>query len=384
MKVLYISNVHFSDLDFSLMPELMRQYDTYYLMDVHSKGLRSCAVDFKKVYPHTGLFPASVYPEMQKYSSLFDLGRMYVLNTVVGKRISRFFAKYKREWQLYRFVKKHNFDIIHITYVPDISRFWIYRFKKKLIISRHDPIFHSDKVISENLRIRLEKAYKECDRFLLYNESQRVEFIKLNNLEEKQVYVSRFGVYSYLNIYKDQVKKQSSEKYILFFGRISPYKGIEYLLEAMQIVHESVPDLKLIVAGSGRFHFDIDKYKKYPYIRIENRFIDDLELSQMIVNSQFVVCPYTDATQSGVLMTNYAWNKSAIVTNVGGLPEMAGFGKYGLIVPPKDTNELAKAIIQLSQDSTLRQTLENNIKTDYRKGRYSWDCIIRKYKDFYK
>lgn len=384
MKVLYLSNVHFSDLDFSLMPELMRQYDTYYIMEVHSKGLRSCAVDFKSAYPHSGLYPACVYPEMEKFGKLFDLSRMYVLNMVIGNKLSRLFATIKREWQLFRFVKKNRIDVIHITYVPDVARFWIYWFKNKLIISRHDPIFHSDTVLSNNLKKRISKAYEKCNRFLLYNKSQRDEFIRQNHLENKRVFVSRFGVYSYLNIYKDLIKADNTGNYILFFGRISRYKGLEYLFEAMKLVHEKMPDLRLIVAGAGKYHFDITEYSKLPYIQIENRFIDDLELSQLISNSLFVVCPYTDATQSGVLMTNYAWNKSAIVTNVGGLPEMVGFGKYGVIVPPKDTAYLAESIISLAQDSARRQVLEQNIKDEYSTGSHSWSQIIKEYEEFYK
>jgi len=308
---------------------------------------------------------------------------MYVLNMVIGNKLSRILATIKKEWQLYRFIKKNKFDVIHLTFVPDTYRFWIYQFNRKLIISRHDPIFHSDAAPNKNLAKRLRKAYKNCNRFLLYNKSQRDEFIKINNLYDKTVYVSRFGVYSYMEIYKNQIMKTADDNYILFFGRISKYKGLEYLFEAMKIVHKHIPNLKLIAAGSGRYHFDITEYEKLPYIQIENRFIEDLELCQFIYNSKFIVCPYTDATQSGVLMTNYALDKAAIVTDTGGLPEMVGFGKYGVIVPPKNTDRLADAIISLANDDVRLQELERNIKCDYNTGSYSWAEIISQYKEFY-
>lgn len=363
----------------------MRQYDTYYVMEVHSKGLRSCAVDFKTPYPHSGLYQASVYPEMAKFGGSFNLNRMFVLNMMIGNKFSRLIATIKREWQLYRFIKKNKFDVIHMTFLPDISRYWIYQFKKKMIISRHDPIFHSDATPNPNLSKRLKKAYKDCDRFLLYNQEQKNEFVKINNLHNKKVFVSRFGVYSYLDIYKDKITTttEAEPNYILFFGRISKYKGLEYLFEAMEIVHKSIPNLKLIVAGSGKYPFDISKYEKLQYIQIENRFIEDLELCQLIYNSNFIVCPYTDATQSGVLMTNFALNKTAIVTDTGGLPEMVGLGKYGIIVPPKDSLSLADAIISLVKDDNKRSQLEHNIESDYTSGSHSWKEIISQYKEFY-
>ena len=113
---------------------------------------------------------------------------------------------------------------------------------------------------------------------------------------------------------------EKKENYVLFFGRISPYKGVEYLFRAMERVHKVHPNVKVIVAGSGEMYFDASEYEKYEYVKIVNRFIELDELADLIRGALFTVCPYTDATQSGVVYSSFALNTPVIATNVGGLP----------------------------------------------------------------
>ena len=80
MRVLYLSNIHFSDVDMSLMPELMLQFDAYYIMEINSRVLSSCAVNINKPYRQAGLYSSSVYPELSKFEKLFNQSRFFVLN----------------------------------------------------------------------------------------------------------------------------------------------------------------------------------------------------------------------------------------------------------------------------------------------------------------
>ena len=103
-------------------------------------------------------------------------------------------------------------------------------------------------------------------------------------------------------------------------------------MPAMKKVHKVLPSLKLVVAGKGEYYFDKSAYDKLDYIQFVNRFIPDIELANLIANSIFVVVPYTEATQSGVIMSAYAFAKPVIATNVGGLPEMVGNDEFGKII----------------------------------------------------
>lgn len=104
----------------------------------------------------------------------------------------------------------------------------------------------------------------------------------------------------------------------------------------------------------------------------------------LIKKAQFVVCPYIDATQSGVIMSSFALNKPVIATHTGGLPEMVIDKRYGLIIPPKDEIALANAISTLWNDKSLLSALATNIENDYKRGRNSWLSIAKDINNIYE
>ena len=79
---------------------------------------------------------------------------------------------------------------------------------------------------------------------------------------------------------------------------------------------------------------------------------------------------------SGVLNVAYAFGKPVVVSDVGGLDEAVEHGKTGLLVPPRDPQALADAIIQVLVDSDLRATMEKNVKA--KAEELSWDSIAKK------
>ena len=83
-------------------------------------------------------------------------------------------------------------------------------------------------------------------------------------------------------------------------------------------------------------------------------------------------------------MTSYSLCKPVIATNVGGLGEMVEDGKTGLLVPPKNIDALANAIISLLNDEDTLNQMAKDIKNDYFVGEKSWKVIAEKYIQFYK
>jgi glycosyltransferase involved in cell wall biosynthesis len=153
----------------------------------------------------------------------------------------------------------------------------------------------------------------------------------------------------------------------------------------MDKVCKKHPDVKLVVAGKGKIYFDLNQYAIYSngHLVLLNRYLDDTELVGLIRSSLFVVCPYVDATQSGVIMSAFALNKPVIATNVGALPSMVKNGLYGTIVPPRDVTSLATAINTLIEDPQKIEAMTENIKHDYSKGKYSWNAIAQGITDIY-
>ena len=107
------------------------------------------------------------------------------------------------------------------------------------------------------------------------------------------------------------------------------------------------------------------------------------ELYGYLLSSDLAVCPYVDATQSGVIMTAYATSLPVVATRVGGLPEMVEDGITGLLVNPKDEKDLANAILKIvSSDSILNQYKEN-VKQAVLNGAFSWDKIADQYLEIF-
>ena len=98
----------------------------------------------------------------------------------------------------------------------------------------------------------------------------------------------------------------------------------------------------------------------------------------LIKDCDAVICPYTDATQSGVIMTSYAFDKPVIATKVGGLPEMLNDGKTGYLIEPRNSESIYHAIMELMEHKNRLDLYQTNIHEIYRKGTKNWDISINK------
>ena len=145
----------------------------------------------------------------------------------------------------------------------------------------------------------------------------------------------------------------------------------------MRQLRERCPDLHLVIAGRGNFDFDIESYVAQGNITLINRFVTDGELRTLLQQSLFAVCPYVDATQSGVIMSAFALSTPVLATNVGALPEMLTHGRHGLLVPPRDATALAEAVRQMLDADVLRR-MEQAIDDDFRSGSRSWSKIAER------
>ncbi len=90
-----------------------------------------------------------------------------------------------------------------------------------------------------------------------------------------------------------------------------------------------------------------------------------------------IVCPYTDATQSGVIMTAYALGKPIIATDVGGIPEIIDNGSTGILVPPRDSHKLSEAIIYLLKTPAKRKEMANNITNKFNQNNIKWSYTAK-------
>ena len=381
MKIAYIGKIQLSDADLSYLNSAQKLSDITYIMEVTPRFMKGPAYNIGKIYPHSGVFKATeAYPEFEKYSRIIDVDKFYVVNTC-GK-----FWQLKAFWTnflLLLFLIRNKFDVIHLTWPANVYEFIIYMLKRKIILTVHDPFPHTG-LDTRIVRLRRKVAFRCVPHFIILNKAQREKFLSFYHLPSSAVIDSRLSCYTYLNMVEQDMTTVPEQKYILFAGKISKYKGVEYLLEAMKKVHDTFPDIKLVVAGGGKYHFDISEYAALPYIDIRNHFIPDEELVALMNKTQFMVCPYTDATQSGVIMSSFTFGTPVIATRVGGLPEMLGNGKYGMLVKEKDTDALYQGICSLLSDEEQLADYRKEIAKDYTSDGYlSWKTIAEELRESY-
>lgn len=180
------------------------------------------------------------------------------------------------------------------------------------------------------------------------------------------------------------LKLQADEKYILFFGFIRAYKGLDLLIEAFADSRLRNRKLKLIVAGE--FYEDDKPYRELisrngleKEVMFFDHFIKDDQVPLFFGAADLVVQPYKSATQSGVTQVAFHYEKPMLVTDVGGLREIVPDGSCGYVVKP-DPAEIADAI----------NDFFSNDRSDFfvkgvreEKKKFSWDkmtgTIIRVY-----
>ncbi len=175
----------------------------------------------------------------------------------------------------------------------------------------------------------------------------------------------------------DALKLSPDYKYLLSFGLVRKYKGLDLLIQALASEKLSHLPLKLIVAGE--FYDDFDTYRKlvddlgvYDKVIMNNEFIPNAEVVRYFCAADLVVQPYRDATQSGVTQVAYHFDKPMVVSNVGALPEMVPDGKAGYVVDP-EPEAIAEAIGKYF-DENKEQVFTENVRIE--KKKYSWDIFI--------
>lgn len=180
-----------------------------------------------------------------------------------------------------------------------------------------------------------------------------------------------------------QLNLDTNKKYILFFGLIRDYKGLDILLKAMATDKLRQSNIQLLVAGE--YYSNKEEYEKLiqdlnlkDKLDLHTRFIPDDEVVKYFCAADVVVQPYKHATQSGVTQICYHFNKPMIVTNVGGLPEIVPNNKVGFVVSSNE-NEVADAILKFYNENKEQEFIQNILEE---KQKYSWKVMVEKVKSF--
>lgn len=280
--------------------------------------------------------------------------------------------------KIFKIIQNLQPDIVH---VQQTNNFWfdlsLLLKKLPLVTTIHDVFRHpGDRDLAFGAEYTRQIAFYQSRQLIVHSHDIKYTLSQSFNIPAEIINVLPHGeLGSLYKFHSKDLDKPKERDHLLFFGRIWAYKGLKYLIQAIDIVAQSIPTVKLTIAGRGEI---IDDYfpngidpTRYEVI---SGFMPNSDVARLFKKSTAVILPYIESSQSGVAAIAYGLGTPVIASDIAGLREMINHERDGLLVPPKDVHALANAIIRLLSDSNLQSTFEHSAiersKTDLH-----WDHI---------
>jgi len=247
----------------------------------------------------------------------------------------------------------------------------LYSVRKKLILNVHDPKQHKGEF---ELKRYLLKSFffRFVYKYMVYSDYSKTRLSDIIDGKNKQIVNLKMMPYTVFSDFKPAEYRIDPEHFLIsFIGRISSYKGINVFIEAAKIVNGHYPEQKFMVAGKRvpnyQLEYSVEDLARFN-ILINEKYLSNSELTGIVLDSSIIVCPYQEATQSGVVMTAHALERPVLVTNCGGLPENIEHGETGLIAGSISAESVAENILYYLNNNLFKKMevaihKKNNNKT---------------------
>ena len=336
--------------------------------------------DTVTIYTFSLQYPGFLFPGKTQYST--DQPPANLKIKVAVNSVNPFnWIKVGRE------IKKLKADIVIIRYwmpfmapcLGTMARI-IRHNKVSKVVAITDNIIPHEKMPGGSLLSRY--FVKSCDGFIAMSRAVLKDLDKFDAIRPRL-----FSPHPLYDNFGDPIPKSNAKKllnldedthYILFFGFIREYKGLDLLIKAFADERFRKLPVKLLIAGEfyvdGKLYLDlIEKLGLKDEIVLRTEFIENSEIVNYFCASDIVAQPYKDATQSGVTQIAYHFEKPMLTTNVGGLSEMVPDGKVGYVVAP-EVNEISEALLRFFNENKEQ---EFSINSALEKKRFSWDILLQ-------
>jgi glycosyltransferase involved in cell wall biosynthesis len=242
-------------------------------------------------------------------------------------------------------------------------------------------------------------AYKSFSRIFFLSDDAQNRFLDLFSFIDKdKTFSIPHGNSEWLLGIQSQAKKdvlrkkygiKENEKSVVFFGLLSPSKGIEDLIEGFALAIQSC-NAKLIIAGYPTKYINASTLNALTaQLNILDKVVLDLqyvpldEIGALMDLATVVVYPYHSSTQSGALQVAYTFGKPVIATKVGGLPEVVENGKSGFLVAPNAPQEIAEKIVFMVNNPNEAQKMGEYAK-HLSETRFDWKVVAQKILEAYQ
>ena len=383
MRVVYYTHPSFLDTALPLFRELTRLVELHVILEVSPESWSSSVFHLSRLPLRSGIVPA--LPVLDDH---FPAGVRACWRDAASFNFAVHNCRqsiHPNAWwisrRVVRFIRELNPSVVHLDEGSLRLAWALYGMgNAKLVLGVHDAEPHSGE---QNWRTELSRALtlRRARHCILHNHALVEAFHRRYRVSASRVEVIPLGA---LDIFRewlaaDAPSSSSDDRTVLFFGRLSPYKGLETLYRAVPDVMRRLRDVRFVVAGRpvhGYIPPPIPPVSNGGHVEVVEGYISNERLAGLFNRATVVVCPYTDATQSGVILTAYAFGKPVIATRVGGLPEYVRQGETGVLVPAREPAALSAALVDVLIDPDLRTRLRNGISR-LLAGPLAWSTIAR-------
>jgi D-inositol-3-phosphate glycosyltransferase len=318
-------------------------------------------------------------------------------NADLATKTSRILAYY---WKLIRYAATSKPKVFHILWNNKFETFdrtmlmLYYKLLGKTVVLTAHNVNASKRDSKDTFlnRLTLRIQYHLCDHIFVHTPKMKDELETDFDIPTDRVTVIPFGVNNSIpdtglssKEAKERLGLADADKTILFFGRIKPYKGVHYLVDAFQRLAPQHADYRLIIAG--RLEEGCEEYWKSIKEKIEGdvkagriilrvEYVPDSGTEAYFKGTDVVVLPYTDIFQSGIIFLAYRFGLPVLAADVGSLKDDIVEGETGFVFRPEDTSDLATALERYF-GSDLFANLDDRRKLirDFVEQRHSWDVV---------
>lgn len=240
-------------------------------------------------------------------------------------------------------------------------------------------------------RATLGVQYRLADHLFVHTQKMKNELIGAFRVDERRVTVIPLGINNAVprsNLTTREARRRlglrEGEKTILFFGRIAPYKGLEYLVAAFRQLLSRKDGYRLIIAGSLKncapywkpIQESLHEYERTGKVLLRVEFIPDEETEVYFKAAHLFVLPYRQVYDSGVLYLGYSFGLPVVVADVGSLKDEIMEGTTGFAFRPEDSLDLAKTIERYFSSDLYRDLKSRREAIEgYAAARHSWEVV---------
>jgi glycosyltransferase involved in cell wall biosynthesis len=292
------------------------------------------------------------------------------------------------------------YDVIHfqwpvsIRFDPFFIKFLKFFYKKPVVFTVHDliPLEYDLKTFSKNpLFPKYKKFYNSFDKIIVHIDYIKTDIINIFSVKDSNVFITPHGNYlNFLDFNKIYTKKEARKLlnipedkfYILFFGYIRDYKGLDILIKALSILPENIC---IIIAGKLVDKHILDLLNK----NLKNRFylflnyIYPNESSKFFNASDLACFPYRNIYQSGALQNAFAFNVPVITSSLDSFKSIIKDSYNGYMFETNNYQDLADKILKIYNNSSELAKVSKNAY-DFAEKELSWDKIANKTIEIYK